>query len=284
VEESITIMVIEPYTLNEIPDQLVCPGESVTLLASTDPANVSGSYSWLYPDGSTDDNASTTFVPEGSGTYTVTFVDAAGCFPSQTETVFVEVIDGLEAPVIEATDINGDVIIPGSPVFNGESVTLTAVSTSGLEYTYEWINGSGTPPNGSGPSITVVTPVPPDGQEEGTLSYSLIYTSVTGGCADTIDFSLPVFRAEFRIPDLITPNSDGTNDLFRVFYNGVVTEFNLLIFNRWGQLVYETNDPEAGWDGSKDGEAQPMDVYIYRIQFSQNGVREERDGQFSLVR
>lgn len=282
ITDDVTIQVIEPYTLLGLEGLLVCSGDEVSVTAATDPNDVAGSYEWIGPAGNTvATEANLAITPDTSGTYSVTFTDAAGCFPAQTQSFFVEVIPELVPPSIVITDEDNFVIISGDTVFNGETVILNAENGSLFDYTYSW-DGNGDPTTGTGPSLSVITPVP-DG-DEGTLSYTLTYTTELGGCSGTTQISLPISRARFKIPDLITPNNDGTNDIFRVFYNGVITDYQLLVFNRWGQVVFETTDPDQGWDGSTDGKVQAMDVYLYRAKFNQNGQDFERDGQFSLVR
>ncbi len=90
---------------------------------------------------------------------------------------------------------------------------------------------------------------------------------------------------EAAIPELITPNGDGTNDFFRLFTWCDVSDYSLKIFNRWGQVVYVSDDASQGWDGTKNGLAQSMDTYLYVMQFRlAEGELEQRDGQFALVR
>ncbi|PHI21243.1 hypothetical protein CEQ90_04285 [Lewinellaceae bacterium SD302] len=282
----VTIEVIQDYVLNPIDDLLVCFGESAFLAASTTPADVLGGYNWIIENG--DPATATgpevndvTFDVTGIFNYSVTFSDANSCFDPQTQTATIEVLEDLEAPQIIITDANGNLLEPGSAVFNGEVITFTADNQSGFDYSFAW-SGNGDPASGTGPAITATVPAP-DG-ETGLLTYTLTYTSREGGCSGTIGVSLVTQQATFAIPELITPNNDGVNDIFRLFYNGVVTDYQMLVFNRWGQVVFETNDPEQGWDGETDGEPQAMDVYLYRTKFNQNGVAQERDGQFSLVR
>lgn len=88
------------------------------------------------------------------------------------------------------------------------------------------------------------------------------------------------------IPELITPNGDGTNDRFRLFTNCPVEDYTLLIYNRWGQPVFDSTNPAEGWDGTNSGTPANMDTYLYRMVFrfpGEEGV-QERSGQFSLVR
>ncbi len=68
------------------------------------------------------------------------------------------------------------------------------------------------------------------------------------------------------IPNTFSPNSDGINDVFNpVIYKTIPESFELLIFNRWGQLVFETNEIDASWDGTFKNEQAQIDTYIYKV-------------------
>ncbi len=91
------------------------------------------------------------------------------------------------------------------------------------------------------------------------------------GCPDTAIVRLDV-KPEIRyfMPNAFTPNFDAINDVFKgkgVF--GGITNFNMSIWNRWGEKVYETSDPDAGWNGRKNnvGEMSQQGVYVYLTSF-----------------
>lgn len=66
------------------------------------------------------------------------------------------------------------------------------------------------------------------------------------------------------IPNAFTPNNDGLNDTFGAIGEGI-TEFNIQIYNRWGELIFESNDMKTQWDGNYHNEIAPMGVYVYKI-------------------
>ncbi len=125
-----------------------------------------------------------------------------------------------------------------------------------------------------------------------TAALDTVYSAtVISFCGDTTSASASPMVAEFcdcedRIPEVFTPNSDGVNDGFRMFSNCPPLDFTMLIYNRWGQVIFKTDDPEASWDGAKNGTPQNMDVYLYRIVFRypENPELQEREGTFSLIR
>lgn len=92
----------------------------------------------------------------------------------------------------------------------------------------------------------------------------------------------------FGIPNVFTPNLDGTNDKFFVLANGELRNFNMKIFNRWGEKIFETNDNSQAWDGTYNGEIQGVGTYVYFIQFDEfrNGAWKQRleKGSLTLLR
>ncbi|RLD42177.1 MAG: hypothetical protein DRI89_07900 [Bacteroidetes bacterium] len=92
----------------------------------------------------------------------------------------------------------------------------------------------------------------------------------------------------FYMPNAFTPNGDGLNDLFRAVPKyDYISEYQLTIYNRWGQKIFECDDIDCGWDGTYKGNASANGVYIYRIvyeEISQPGQSKTLDGTVMLVR
>lgn len=93
-----------------------------------------------------------------------------------------------------------------------------------------------------------------------TTSYTIIVTN--GACEVIRSTSVEADCGAIYVPNSFTPNGDGVNDLFRVVTNGA-REFELLIFNRWGEVVFETTDPQAYWDGGLNGYYAQDGVYTW---------------------
>ncbi len=109
------------------------------------------------------------------------------------------------------------------------------------------------------------------------------------GCVDTlIAKSLIVRSIKDQTPNAFTPNGDNANDVFKPIFFCPVEIADLRIYNRWGQLVFQTNDPDQGWNGIYNGQPAPSDVYIWRIEyeaFRENGrQRFSEKGEVSLMR
>lgn len=85
------------------------------------------------------------------------------------------------------------------------------------------------------------------------------------GCTNSTVRSFKI-REEIAIPSAITPNGDGQNDVFRVSIPEPLASFNIKIFDRWGQLVYESNDQYFEWDGGKIGDHTPVASFAYVLK------------------
>jgi gliding motility-associated-like protein len=119
------------------------------------------------------------------------------------------------------------------------------------------------------------------------------------GCIDSLQQEKAVIAeigGEVRTPNVFTPNPDspggggGTpgnpafNDVFLPVEQGTV-EFHMQIFNRWGEMLFESFDKNLGWDGWYNNRPAPADVYIYKLELRLNdGSRVTRLGDVVLIR
>jgi gliding motility-associated-like protein len=86
-------------------------------------------------------------------------------------------------------------------------------------------------------------------------------------------------------PNAFTPNGDGINDVFRLKFPGRAANYHLEIFNRWGQRVFESKDPAAGWNGGLSSLEQPVGTYIWMVRWSSpDGVAHQNEGSVLLIR
>ena len=106
------------------------------------------------------------------------------------------------------------------------------------------------------------------------------------GCTQTDTINIPTVPPSFQIPNAFTPNEDDINDNFKIIINGNINIEEFLIFNRWGQLVYEAPEGDLeGWDGKFKGEKAASDTYVYKAALSYpNGRAEIAKGDVMLIR
>jgi gliding motility-associated-like protein len=113
-------------------------------------------------------------------------------------------------------------------------------------------------------------------------TYSL---TVTEGNCSAVDTVVVDTCPTFAIPSAFSPNGDGENELFKITGIGF-NSYELLIFNRWGQLIYKSVEQSEGWDGtSMNGKECQIDVYIYKLNYQGLGLTpKQRIGKIALVR
>jgi gliding motility-associated-like protein len=147
----------------------------------------------------------------------------------------------------------------------GETVTLQPAINPLWQLL--WQNGS------TAPSFTVTQP-------------GLYYLDATARCGTTRDEIL--FTKGFckvYIPNAFTPNGDGRNDLLKVYGTELVTTFHLQIFNRYGQLVFDSRDKNRGWDGRLNGQFVNNGAYIYNLTYQeQGGIEQQIAGSIVIIR
>lgn len=98
------------------------------------------------------------------------------------------------------------------------------------------------------------------------------------------NYATVIPAATLFVPNAFTPNEDGINEKFGVVGQSI-GKFNMKIYNVWGEVVYETNNPNDGWDGTFKGKASPVGTYIYTINAKGlKGERLYRNGNFALVK
>jgi gliding motility-associated-like protein len=114
--------------------------------------------------------------------------------------------------------------------------------------------------------------------------YTLVVT-YNQSCVDTAFVTINVKgEPPLYIPNAFTPNGNGVNDVWYVFGTGI-KDIKIMIFDRWGEKIYESYDQFEGWDGRYKGQYQTPDVYIYEVQIVYlDGVQIFRHGTITLIR
>lgn len=106
-------------------------------------------------------------------------------------------------------------------------------------------------------------------KDSGTYVVQLIVSNQVG-CVDTNSVEIRIKDVFYMyVPNAFSPNSDGVNEVFHLQYRGI-SDFNLSIFNRWGEILWHTDKPDESWDGKYQGELVEQGVYFYSISGSTN--------------
>lgn len=251
-------------------DGEICVGESIDLSITTggELTNIDWNNSATL---SCENCVTTTASPEQTTTYTVT-ANLNGCPAVGTTTVTVT--DLLYTAMIET------VPSPLGVLFEEESFTLNAVvdPPTGFDYTYTW--------TGDGVQMTDMQStevIAPNVIDSTNFEYTLL-VSAPEGCEQTVSVNVTVKPAGYAVPNVFSPNGDDKNEVFKLYTNNAPADFSMTVFNRWGQVVFETSDPNEAWDGNVDGDPAPSDIYIYKITTSSDLPADLLEGQVTLIR
>jgi gliding motility-associated-like protein len=225
------------------------------------------SFVWDFGDGSpTSDEAYPVHTYQNPGTYSVSLqvVDNNTCNIRDDTTITIQVF-GPPSAAFSFT--------PTKPV---ENTPTTFVNQTIGAIRYLWEFGDGVVSDETNPVHQY--------NRSGTYDVCLLATNAAG-CTDTVCQQVAAIVIPlFDVPNAFSPNGDGMNDVLTVRGFGIA-KFNFKIFNRWGQLVFESNDPNIGWDGRFKGAVQPMDAYAYAVtvEFS-DGTTANKTGNITLLR
>ncbi len=157
----------------------------------------------------------------------------------------------------------------------GQSTTFTPVITATSVASYNWTPAS---------NLTCSNCESPDASPSLTTQY-LITVVDDAGCSVSESLLVKVANPELLIPTAFSPNGDGANDVFRALNKNLV-KYDLQVYNRWGEKIFETTDPVEGWDGVYDGIRQPLGVYVWQCsyQFSESQKSKTAKGNVTLMR
>jgi gliding motility-associated-like protein len=249
-------------------DAEICAGDSVTLVAL--PTTPGGTFLWS-PSAST--SSSVTVSPMETTTYSVSYSIGQCVAEAQEVTVTVHT-----NPVASFTT--------DAPFFNDYSDVVEFTNTSVFASSYLWDFGDNSTSDEFNPSH-YFSEIGDSGYQISLIAYG------EGGCSDTV--SLHIFQKDilvYYVPNSFTPDNNGINDIFKpVFTSGFDPQsFRLVIYNHYEDVIFESIDPENGWDGTilsneeikicQDG------TYLWRIDFrrTDSGEYTTLKGHVNLIR
>ena len=202
-------------------------------------------------------------VVTNSGIYSDTLKSSAGC-DSIIRTVTVRVLAKPILHVSKSNDVNCQL----------GTTTLNAAGGS----KYEWSPAS---------SLMHANSHKPIATPTATTVYKVKATSGSGCTAeDSIEVKVTkgISDEGYQVPSAFTPNSDGKNDCFGVKHWGAVSKFNMMIYDRWGNIVFTTTDPARCWDGKYNGVPAATAAFVYQVSAETNCGPVFRKGTIVLIR
>lgn len=247
--------------------------------SSTIATGINTSYSWNFGDGGTGGTNSslnhcfTNNSASAAITYTISLMvtSDSGCVSTLTKNNYITVFP---TPAASCTATEYDIIERSS----------TQLSASGGG-SYKWVPSTGI--NCDTCQNTFASPTH-------TITYCVLVTNLDA-CTDSTCLTINVEKycpSEFEIPNAFSPNNDGHNDAFCLQgWSDCVKEFNIIIFDRWGAMVFESTDPTFCWDGTAPllgiGADKPMGpaAFVYSVKATTlNGKQITKKGNISLIR
>jgi gliding motility-associated-like protein len=139
-------------------------------------------------------------------------------------------------------------------------------------------------------SSTLKDPLPvqfPIINREAYYTVKLVVFNNTLGCTDSMRRTLTVLdHCLIAVPTAFTPNNDGRNDFFRPHNALKADNYDFRVYNRWGQLVFQTRNWQDKWDGKINGQAQPAGVYVWMLKYIHRDTKKEvfEKGTVTLIR
>lgn len=241
--------------------------------ASTSAAESNINYHWTFSDGTTSSlqNPVHVFSPAGTYSYSLSISTTSKCVDvSQLGTASSITVNPSPVAGFTATPLITSIFDPDIFFSN------TASTNNIINWYYNFDDGF------SSTDLNPMHSYTNWGDYKVTQTVTNAYE-----CSNTTSLLIkiiPEFR--FWIPNAFTPgNSDNLNDVFKPIVMGV-EEYTFMIFDRWGELIYKTNDTESGWNGSYKNKPCKMDVYVWKCEFKNIVSKqfESHVGHVTLVR
>lgn len=255
-------------------DKRFCDGDVVTLTASASGNKIS--HVWTPSDLVTNKfNLSTDANPTETTDFTITVSDTnvvasdtSICVNSAISNVYIQ--KQFDPKTVDTCVVIGEKVPLGRDL--GEAYTY---SWEGSEADKEWLSCTDCPVQ----EIMVTEPVE-------NVYYTLLYEDTMGCFTNEIFYNVCILESyTFDVPSAFTPDGDGINDIVYLRGHGIKKVIDFKIFNRWGELIFETNDIHQGWDGTYKTRDQGMETFVYKatVEFY-NGETESKGGSLTLIK
>jgi gliding motility-associated-like protein len=249
------VVAVNTPLINAGQDVTICLGQSTTLSAS-------GGTSYIWTPTLTNGQA---VSPTQTTTYAVIGTDSNGCENTSDVTVTV-----IPVPIASFTANE----VTGAP---GSEFTFTNTSSNATSYNWNFGNGSQSTTTNLGTESEIYV-------NEGI--YIVTLNASNGICDDneTLTITIVVPILELFIPNVFTADDNTVNETWSVQTKNAVSA-NVLIFNRWGNVIAELKEPNESWDGTVNGKQASAGVYFYKYELVDNyNEKFTGHGHFTLIR
>ncbi|MDP4266327.1 MAG: choice-of-anchor L domain-containing protein [Bacteroidota bacterium] len=262
----------EIYFLPPI-NNIGCEPLPVIFSDSIHPYSADYIYNWSFGDGNTSNNEIPTNIYRTPGTYDVSLTVTIG--KCKTSDTLKKIVTVYSLPVAKYSTLppSGQTTI-FNPVISFNDVSEGADSI-------KWVLWDGTERRDRSFTLTFA--------DTGSYYFTLYAYSTHQGSPDIVctDSVTGVVRVSsdytIYIPNCFTPNGDGINDIFQISGVGL-RGLNITIFNRWGEVVFESSDIQKGWDGKVNGNKAETGVYLYKVEYKDSDLKKQtRYGKVTLI-
>lgn len=260
------VVIVEHGDIQLLGDSLICADEpaQLQLLGST----MGSTISWAPADEVIAGQGTpiATVAPVETSTFGVDVTGPAGCTWSGTIQVQVSTVNGSQVNA----SADPAIIAPG------DVVQLQAVPVAGVSHAWQ-------------PADLVSDPASPSPTAAPLVSTWFVVTVSDGVCTKSDSVLVTVYDAvcdepDIFVPNTFTPNGDGMNDVLLV-RGRLIDQMIFKVFDRWGELVFESRDPLLGWDGTFNGRAVDPAVFVYHLEVRcADGQRYFTKGNVTLMR
>ena len=236
----------------------------------TNTSTAGQSFLWNFGDGSTSTSVNPTHIYSSAGQYTITLIanDPNTCNLTDTTRFTINVYNNPTSNFSHT---------PDPPVENSATTFTNLASLDAIRF--KWLFG-----DGDSLMTTTRLPIIHQYNTTGTFNACLVATNAAGCTATFCQPVSTIIVPLIDLPNAFTPNSGDINS--KVFVRGYgVTKLKFIVWNRWGQKVFESNAMNVGWDGKFKGVLQPMDVYAYTVEVEFfDGTKATKKGDITLIR
>ena len=269
-----------PTAAFAISDNTICPTDCMSYINNSTSVGAT-TYSWTFNGGSPASSTAQTPGPicySTPGTYTTSLL-VTNAFGNNTYSQNITVV---VPPTILASGSNSIPIDPGTSVLVTAAVTPISIGTITWSSIPEsqLTNLDCTSSDCSTANITAVL----------TTIYTATFTT-SENCivTDTLKITInsPVGGFTVGVPNMFSPDGNNENDVLyvRSFQDKLIKDMVFRVFNRYGQLVFESMDPNTGWDGRFNGKDENSGVFVYTLEYELlDGTTGTSNGNVTLVR